>query len=148
MAIEDLLNDLQGQISELKYVLDGVRKFETGGVWKGFTPTVSGFSSTTYAYIKYCTVGRICHVYLRLDGTSNSVSFGCNVPIPTANFGFTLYISSALAIDNTVQVNSASTFILPSSTSNIIFGKGVTTVGTTWTASGRKFITGLFSYQF
>lgn len=139
--------DLWAEIRSLKNQLDRMKTQQTPGIWKSFTPTPTGYSSTTQAVGKYFIVGKICTVYLRIDGTSNSTSFSALLPNTIGNQGFTLYQSSALALDNTAQVTTASTFILVSGGTSVLFGKGVTTSTTSWTASGRKLITGLFSYE-
>lgn len=133
------------RIEELEKLI--MRQPEIGGVWKDWTPTPTGYSSTTTAAGRYCLVGKLCTVHLRLDGTSNSTSFSAVLPFKAGALGYTLYISSALAIDSTAMVTTASTFIIVAGGTSVLFGKGVTTSAASWTASGRKLITGSFSYE-
>jgi len=138
---------LMKTINELEYKINALATIQTGGIWTAYTPTPTGFSATTLAAGKYCVVGNLCTVHLRLDGTSDSTSFNALLPIAAATMSYSVYITSALAIDNGTQVTTASTFQIASAATSVIFIKGVTTTTASWTASGRKLITGLFSYE-
>jgi len=94
MNIEDALQDLQNQISDLKYQLDGVRKIEIGGVWQDWTPVWT--ASTTNPSLgdgtltgRYCSIGRVCflniHVNMGSTTTYGSGEWFFSVPIPAAS---------------------------------------------------------------
>ena len=74
MAIENILADMQRQISDLQYQLDGLRKIESGGVWVAYTPNYTQYTAMTFTTItteraRYSVIGKTCFISMRAWGT-------------------------------------------------------------------------------
>lgn len=112
-----------------------------------FDPVLSGFSSdpTDGAY-EFTLVGRRCtvRVVTALDGVSNSIFFGFDVPIISTTDSFSPFESLAYS-----AVNNGSTLTQGSVKASLATGDvnvSLARQGATWTASGAKAVNVELSY--
>jgi hypothetical protein len=111
--------------------------------WTAFTPTLTGFSSTTANIGRYVLLGKICIVNLYINGTSNATSFSLsNLPATSANNGITMTML-CYAVDNATGVVGLAQ-ITPSS-STLTFYNGISAGA--WTSSGNKVAVITFAYE-
>ena len=109
------------------------------GVWKTFTPTLTGFAAASPASIvgRYATLGKTCiyNVYSRKVGVSSTTGFTVTLPINSANL-VNHYLGYGQGTDNTVYQNNILADIDPNSPTVV----ALTTQGGSagWTASGAK----------
>jgi hypothetical protein len=121
MNIEDTLQDLQNQISDLKYQLDGVRKIEIGGVWKNWMPTVtamSGTFTTVSAYGSYSAIGNVVAIIIGITITTNGTAAGS----VKATLPFTTNLPTILAgRENVATGNILQGYVAPSGNTVTIY---------------------------
>lgn len=95
MALEDVLKDMQRQISELQDQVTGLRKIERAGIWSQYNPTWTASSSnpswgnTDLSRCLYTTIGKIVIFELFIIFGSTA-TFGTGywtftMPIPAKN---------------------------------------------------------------
>jgi len=71
------------EIGKLRKEVERLKRVESGGVWKTWTPTLTGFSSDPPgATYRYCLVGKMCSVIVTQSsaGTSNATNFSISAP--------------------------------------------------------------------
>lgn len=113
--------------------------------WFAYTTNGSGFSSTSSNVGRFHIIGRVCHVYLNIVGTSNATSFGADVPVASAATGGGMTIAFR-GQDNTSFSTSPRAAVLGDNDTSLTLLTNFST-GTTWTGSGTKSIEACkFSY--
>lgn len=94
------------------------------------TVTVTGWSSTVVKTVRQKIIGKTAHLYIYLQGTSNSTGFTMtDVPNPPTQNGYHL----ALITDNSTNGTG---MVVHGAGSTLTFYK--TTASATWTSSGTK----------
>ncbi|MGV3695496.1 hypothetical protein [Flavobacterium sp.] len=107
------------------------------------TSTVVGWSSFTTKSIQYLTVGKATHVWLYIEGVSNSTTV--SLTIPSNHTGANNYQSGGYSLNNSASLTTAPRIELVNG-SNVVNISRIMTGGT-WTASGNKAVSGYFVYQ-
>ena len=108
-----------------------------------YVPTYTGFSGTpTTNLATFTIVGGICHVYLRVSGTSNATNLKVSLPVPVKS-GVTFVSANFQSIDNGTK-QSGPGAVFNNSSTEVTIDKTVST--SAWTASGNKQANGQFSY--
>ena len=131
---------LMRKIAELEDKINALRTIEIGGVWKDWTPTLTGWSAEpSGALYRYCLVGKLCTLMIRqgTSGTSNATN--AIITAPFASLAGGSYWSNSCQFRNNSTTSATPGFAqIGNGSSNIIFY--TTWVGGTWTASNEKAI--------
>lgn len=116
--------------------------------WFTFTPTIVGWASTTENTGRFAVDGRVCHIYVAIDGTSNATNATFTVPLPSQNSdGATVGTGAFQVMDNGATKVTPGMFALPAAGSSTITMVFDWQNSNTFTASGRKRCIGQFFYQ-
>lgn len=109
--------------------------------WFNFTANPQGFSSITTNVARFCAFGRVCTLFISVQGTSNSTSMSFTAPIPAQQTSLALTL---------VQDNGGSDQIGRSYTtsSSSVVNVNLNLAGGGFTASGTKrFFAPFFPYE-
>ena len=114
-----------------------------------YTPTVTGFSSTTELQGTYTLVGKLCSVAIRIVGTSNATGFTITLPfiadtVPIGDGANATYSQIIYCINNGAGIGTA--MIRTRIGSSNVCDVYTTAAGAAWTASGSKALAVTFSY--
>lgn len=109
--------------------------------WTSFTPTTTGWASTTFNIGRYTKVGRTVIVQLDISGTSNATTKTVtNLPFTSANITNADVIALYRSVDNTTSANVGSAFLAPNGTTVNLYP---TTAHGNWTSSNTATVQGL-----
>lgn len=108
-----------------------------------YVPTQTGISgSPTITAAKYILRGKLCTVHLVITGTSNTTAMTITLPFAAANTAVQSF--AVIAIDNTTT--QADPGKLNTRVNSNIADVYKTLPSGTWTSSGAKGLTGVFTY--
>lgn len=111
-----------------------------------YTPTVTGFSSTTTAQGSYTIEGKRCILSIDITGTSDATGFTFTLPFTAdANIQTNLFMLDARGVDNGTAMADPALIRTRNGTSNIA-DVYKTLAGGAWTGSGTKGINGTLIY--
>lgn len=106
-----------------------------------WTPTITGFSSTTTNIMNFWISGKMIIIGFEFDGTSNSGNFSVSAgPVTWPSWSGIWCGAAATAVDNGVYIGTAHFFADPSSRRIKFYPGPDQTTG--WTAANRKMIRG------
>lgn len=109
-----------------------------------YTPTVTGFSSTTSTVGEYILIGKLCICTIEIVGTSNATGFTLTLPFISDPATLTQFQQAVVrGVNNGAGV--AGWMRTRAGSSNILDVYSSVTGGT-WTASGTKAISCTFIY--
>jgi len=113
----------------------------TGSAWTSWTPTVTGFSSTSTTTGTYKVIGSLAIVNITIVGTSNTTGFTItNLPVtPTAGA-----LSIGFGVDNGTV--TAVTWGTSASSAVLTLYKGFSITAASWTSSGSKQFQSIIMY--
>jgi len=105
-----------------------------------WTPTLVGWSGSPLQYAYYSVIGKMLHLWLFANGTSNSTTTSFTLPTGVSGLPGTLYVPFGRCADN-------GSLVAGYSMAELFTGGSVVTLykdgsGTTWTASGTKYVYG------
>ena len=130
------INDLQNEVVAVETQL-GVN----AGIWQSWTPTVTGWAAGYTCNARYCKVGKMVSVKIRILGTSNSTNVYVTLPVTSALDGVFAW---AYAMNNGAA-EATPAYVVLDSTSRIRVLLDAT--GRPWTASGGKRVMTTFTYE-
>lgn len=81
------INDLQDEVVAIETTLGA-----DPGVWKTWTPTVTGWAAGYTCIARYCKVGKMCYLTVHIDGTSNNTKAKITLPAGIVAGGATSYL--------------------------------------------------------
>jgi len=131
-----------------KQKINGDQLGTTGGAWTSYTPTQTGWASTTTLLGRYIQIGKTVIVDFNVSGTSNATSCTLTLPVAAKNTAGIYYESMIVAIqDNGANpVNPGKTFVDTSTNPNIMtLYKDIS--GGAWTATGGKSVRSTLIYE-
>ena len=131
------INDLQDEVVAVETQLG-----TNAGRWQSWTPTVTGWAAGYNCTARYCKVGKLCFVYVHINGTSNATDAKITLPFSvSAEQGFG-HFQIPYYMDNSITVRVGGQCygqIRPSGQdqpNELWFWRNGSRVG--WTASGTK----------
>jgi len=133
---------LVDEIGKLRKEVERLKRVESGGVWKTWTPTVTGWASISASGYRYVKVGNFVYVMIMIFGVSNSTEVLIDLPFTSTAvpyIGVTGY-----AMDNGTQSTNPCYAVYESTTKIRVYRN---TAGAAWTASGNKRIIIQFGYE-
>ena len=129
------------RIKKLEREVERLKVKESPGVWTAWTPTVTGWEAGYTCIARYCKVGKMVSVKIRIAGTSDSTSVYITLPFESVSNGVFAW---AYALDNgTAQATPA--YVVLDTTTQVKVWKSAT--GSGWTASGEKRVMTTFTYE-
>ena len=138
-------NIIDAQISASAAIAISKTALGTFTDWTAWTPTLVGWSGSPTLIARYAQIGKIVHLAILIDGTSNSTATSFTLPTTYASNSLTLYPMSGRAKDNGSFLSApAMGEVLSAATVCTVYKDGL---GTTWTASGAKTLYLQFSYE-
>lgn len=113
-----------------------------------YTPTVTGFSTTTVEEGHYTLVGKLCTLTLLVSGTSNATTFTVTLPFAAddTKLGGAPNGKYSAMVHITNNGTNASGWLRSRTGSSNIADVYATAAGGAWTASGTKELGGTFIY--
>lgn len=114
---------------------------EVGGVWTTWTPTVTGWAAGYVCIARYCKVGKMVSVKIRITGTSNSTSVYVTLPFTSVSDGVFAW---AYALDNGTTTEIPAYVVLDTTSRIEVY---LNAKGAYWTASGSKRMMTTFTYE-
>ena len=150
---------LSAQYGMRRFISDGVSRwtFDAGVLrisdtaWIDYsgTSTIVGFSSFTTRIIRYMIIGKIVHVWVFVEGTSNLNTFSITLAnTPSSNYASLQYSGGLYAIN--ITTTNAQGYVTFSSASNVFtfgFWSGNNTPTLNWGNVSTKRIQGQFSFE-
>lgn len=129
------------RIKRLEREVERLQVKESPGTWQDWTPTVTGWEAGYTVTARYCKVGKMVSVKIRITGTSNSVYVYVTLPFTSVSDGVNAW---AYAMDNGTALATPA-YVVLDTTSRIRAYLNAT--GTPWTASGSKRMMTTFTYE-
>lgn len=113
--------------------------------WFGYSTTPGGFSGTPAQRCSFAIIGKTCHAYIRISGTSNAVSLTATLPVANS-VNANLYFPVGRATDNGTPITAtAPAAVVTASSTTITFYKSWMALD--WTASGTKELDFQITYE-
>jgi hypothetical protein len=139
--MSDFDEKLLQRLTKLEREVERLRVKESPGAWLDWTPTVTGWVAGYSCIARYCKVGKMVSVKIRITGTSDSTSVYVTLPFTSVSNGVNAW---AYAMDaGTAKETPA--YVVLDTTSRI--RAYLTATGTPWTASGDKRLMTTFTYE-
>lgn len=116
--------------------------------WTTYTPTQTGWSSTTILTARYRQIGKNVEFVFDVSGTSNATTATLTVPVAaklTASIFFEGFLTATS--DNGSAFNGSGKIFLDPSSSATVASLFSTTTGTGWTAANTKAMRGTLIYE-
>ena len=130
------------RIKRLEREVERLRVKESPGAWLAWTPTVTGWAAAGYICIaRYCKVGKMVSVKIRITGTSDSASVYVTLPFTSVSNGVNAW---AYAMDNGTATATPAYVVLDTTSKIKVY---LNATGTPWTASGSKRVFTTFTYE-
>lgn len=128
------------EIERLKQRLERLEVQEKGGIWKSWTPTVTGWASGYTCIARRSVVSKICFWEVYISGTSNSTTTKITAPFTSADIDASFNWSGACAtiVDAGTTSTTGGRWAIGNNSNEIIFLKDF--ANTAFTASGTKTI--------
>ena len=136
---------LVDEIGKLRKEVERLKRVESGGVWKTWTRTLTGFSSDPPNSIyRYCLVGKMCSVIVSQQsaGTSNANTFTISAP-----FKARYQTSNSIARVQDAYNYSYGVGMVTISSGSKTFALYTATGDTGWTASSGKSVMFTITYE-
>lgn len=116
------------------------------GTWQSWTPTVTGWAANYVRDARYCKVGKLCFIYLRITGTSNATDAKVTLPLP-AYGGLTIQFQVPMFIDNSTTYNTGGRCFVQVRPADDILWFYLDGSATGWTASNTKYVSTSLFYE-
>jgi len=129
------------RIKKLEREVERLRVKESPGAWQDWTPTVTGWAAGYTCIARYCKVGKMVSVKIRIYGTSNSANVYVTLPFTSVSDGVFAW---AYAMDDGVGQATPAYVVLDTTSRIRVYLKAS---GTAWTASGGKRMMTTFTYE-
>lgn len=146
MSRDDELNALNQNFAQVekKSADDQKASKSADGVWSDYTPTITGWSSTTGKTTRYTVINDTVMVWIHVDGTSNATTATITLPHKAKNQVYQLVRTWDGSNENMGRA------AIVANSSNLTVSRGSSTGSSfnNWATTGQKQISGLlFVYE-
>lgn len=117
-----------------------------GTAWAAWTPGFTGFSVNPTMTARYAVIGKTCFIQMitTVAGTSNATTFTIT-GLPVTCGATSVYTPALFGVD--IGVSTFVQGIVSASGTTLNLFKGANDGGSTWTATGSKYVYGNFCYE-
>ena len=96
---------LMREIAKLQEQINALRTIEIGGVWQDWTLSATGWAAGYTGFVRYSAVGKICHMIIDINGTSNfTYATLDSLPFNVSASGGNLYFQIPNVTNNDTQI--------------------------------------------